>query len=118
MAENAPRWRVILAFAAVYIIWGSSYVAIARAIETIPPFLMGGTRFVVAGALLMLWARSRGTSSPTRGNWRAAIITGALLFLIANGAVVWAEQYVPSGITALLNAMIPLWVVLIDWLRF
>lgn len=113
-----PRWRLLLAFAAVYIIWGSSYLGIAFAIETIPPFLMGAARFVVAGTILMFWAISRGAPLPTRGNWRAAIITGALLFLVANGAVAWAEQYVPTGIAALLNAMIPLWVVMIDWLHY
>jgi len=118
MVENVPRWRLVLAFAILYIVWGTSYVAIARAIETIPPFLMGGTRFVIAGILLMLWARSRGAPLPTQRNWRAATLTGALLFLVANGAVVWAEQFVSSGVTALLNAVIPLWIVLIDWLRY
>lgn len=115
---GVTRWRLVLAFAAVYIIWGSSYLGIAFAIETIPPFLMGAARFVVAGVILMFWAISRGAPLPTRGNWRAAIITGALLFLVANGAVAWAEQYVPTGIAALLNAMIPLWVVMIDWLHY
>lgn len=108
--------RVILAFAAVYLIWGSTYLAIRFAIETLPPFLMAGARFLVAGTILYLWARRR-HPAPSRTNWRAAALIGALLLLIGNGGVVWAEQRIPSGLAALLVAVEPLWVVLLVWAR-
>src|SRR5213595_2071506 len=91
------RANVIAAFAAVYVIWGSTYLAIRYAVMTIPPFLMGGTRFVIAGALLYAWTRLRGATAPTRAQWRAALITGLLLLVGGNGAVIWAEQHVASG---------------------
>lgn len=109
--------RLIIAFAAVYIVWGSTYLAIRWAIDTMPTFLMAGTRFVVAGAILYVWGRLRGGPKPTLANWRDATIIGGLLLLGGNGGVVWAEQYVPSGLTALVVATEPLWVVLLDWLR-
>ncbi len=109
--------RLIIAFAAVYIIWGSTYLAIRWAIDTMPTFLMAGTRFVVAGAILYVWGRLRGGPKPTAANWRDAAIIGTLLLLGGNGGVVWAEQYVPSGLTALIVATEPLWVVLLDWAR-
>lgn len=111
------RWRVLLAFAIVYLVWGSSYLVIRFGLETLPPFLMAGVRFSLAGALLLAWARRRGGARPTAVNWRAALVGGALMFLVANGGVVWAEQHVPSSIAALMSATIPLWMVLIDWLR-
>jgi len=109
--------RLLLAFAAVYLIWGSTYLAIRWAIDTIPPFLMAGGRYVAAGAILYLWSRLRGGPTPTRRHWRDAAIVGALLLMGGNGGVVWAEQTVPSGLAALLVALEPMWVVLIDWLR-
>jgi drug/metabolite transporter (DMT)-like permease len=111
------RAKVGTAFAAVYLIWGSTYLAIRFAIETIPPFLMAGARFLIAGALLFVWVRSRGAPKPTRSQWIAALVVGGLLLAGGNGGVVWAEQRVPSGITALLVATVPLWMVLLDWLR-
>jgi drug/metabolite transporter (DMT)-like permease len=109
--------RLLVAFAAVYLIWGSTYLGIRWAIETMPTFLMAGTRFLVAGAILYAWGRLRGGPKPTAANWRDATIIGALLLLGGNGLVVWAEQYVPSGLTALVVGTEPLWVVLLDWLR-
>lgn len=110
-----PRSRVLLAFAAVYIVWGSTYLAIRYAVETIPPFLMSGARFLVSGAILYGWARVRAQPAPTRAQWGAAAITGALMLCFGNGAVGWAEQRVPSGLTALLVAVVPIWMVLLDW---
>lgn len=111
------RIRLIAAFAAVYIIWGSTYLAIRFAVETLPPLLMAGARFAVAGAILLLWSRLRNrTAGPTRLDWRTGFVSGALLLLGGNGGVVWAEQRVPSGIAALLVAVVPLWMVLLDWL--
>src|SRR5512145_2037864 len=92
------KLRLIVAFACVYLIWGSTYLAIRIAIETIPPFLMAGARFVVAGAILLAWARLRGASWPRPVEWRTAAIVGALLLIGGNGGVVWAEQTVPSSL--------------------
>jgi drug/metabolite transporter (DMT)-like permease len=112
------RGRLIAAFAAVYLVWGSTYLAIRFAVETLPPLLMAGARFVLAGAIVLAWARLRERSpAPSRMDWRTGIISGALLLLGGNGAVAWAEQRVPSGIAALLVAIVPLWMVLIEWLR-
>jgi drug/metabolite transporter (DMT)-like permease len=117
LPAKPPRWRVVTAFAAVYLIWGSTYLAIRIAIETMPPFLMAGVRFLIAGALLYAWIRWRGTPRPARSHWLAATLVGGLLLLGGNGGVVWAEQRVPSGLTALLIATVPLWMVLLNWLR-
>ena len=114
---HASRAQIIAAFASIYTVWGSTYLAISYAVETIPPFLMGGIRFVVSGALLYLWARSRGAPRPTLLHWRNAVIAGGFLLLGGNGAVVWAEQFVPSGLTALLVSILPFWLVIIEWVR-
>ncbi len=112
-----PRLTLAAAFAAVYVIWGSTYLAIRFSIETIPPFLMGGTRFLIAGAVMYGFVRMRGAPKPAGRHWVAASIVGGLLLLGGNGSVVWAEQRVPSGLAALLVATEPLWVVMIDWAR-
>ncbi|HEX6600681.1 MAG TPA: EamA family transporter [Gemmatimonadaceae bacterium] len=112
------RTRLLAAFAAVYVIWGSTYLAIRFAVETLPPLLMAGARFTIAGLLLLLWSRLvQHAERPSRTDWRTGLMSGALLLLGGNGAVVWAETRVPSGIAALLVAVVPLWMVLLDWLR-
>jgi len=111
------RWLLVAAFAAIYLLWGSTYIAIRFAVEVIPPFAMSGTRFVVAGLLLMLWARAQGAPWPTRLNWRTAIIAAVMLFVLNNGALVWAARFVPSGTLALIVGATPLWMVLLDWWR-
>ncbi len=116
--QQASRSRLIAAFAAVYVVWGSTYLAIRFGVETIPPFMMAGMRFVFAGIALYAWARFRGALPPTRIEWRSAAIIGTLLLFVGNGGVTWAEQRVPSGITALLVATVPMWIVLIDWLWY
>jgi drug/metabolite transporter (DMT)-like permease len=116
-AEHPSTARLVAAFGAVYVIWGSTYLAIRIAIETIPPFTMAAVRFLLAGALLYPWVRiRRGGPPPTAVHWRSTVLLGALLFLGGNGAVVWAEMSVPSGLVALLVGMLPLWMVLVDWL--
>ncbi|HMG71664.1 MAG TPA: EamA family transporter, partial [Gemmatimonadaceae bacterium] len=115
--SHASRAQIIAAFASIYLVWGSTYLAIRYAIETIPPFIMGGIRFLVSGALLYLWARSRGAPRPTRLYWRNAVIAGGFLLVGGNGAVMWAEQVVPSGLTALLVSILPFWLVIIEWVR-
>ncbi|HSH44801.1 MAG TPA: EamA family transporter, partial [Longimicrobiales bacterium] len=108
---------VLAAFAAVYLIWGSTYLAILFAIETIPPFLMAGVRFLTAGAVLFGWLRWKGEPWPRREAWAAAAVIGTLLILAGNGSVTWAEQRVPSGVAALLVATVPLWMVVLEALR-
>lgn len=108
--------KLLAAFAAVWFIWGSTYLFINFALETVPPFLMAAIRLGSAGLILYAWARLKDGAKPTRENWQACLITGALFFLCGNGAVVWAQQYVPSGIAALLVAIVPLFVVLLQWL--
>ncbi len=115
--QPAGRAKVIAAFAIVYVIWGSTYLAILYAIQTLPPFLMASFRFLVAGVLLFAWARSRGLDPPTRPQWAGCAVAGLLMLMAGNGAVVWAEQRVPSGVAALLVAIVPCWMVLIEWLR-
>jgi drug/metabolite transporter (DMT)-like permease len=114
---RAPFFKVALALGAVYVIWGSTYLGIRFAIETIPPFLMAGCRYLMAGALLYGWARFRGAPRPSLLHWRSAVVIGAFLLLGGNGGVVWAEQRVDSGLAALLISTEPLWIVLIFWLR-
>lgn len=113
------RSRVILvaAFAAVYVIWGSTYLAIKYAIETLPTFLMAGVRFTIAGAVLYCWARMTSDyERPTRKQWRSSFIIGALLLGIGNGGVVFAEHYITSSLAALLVATTPFWIVLLSWM--
>ncbi len=110
-----PRSKLIAAFAAIYIIWGSTYLGIRFVVETMPPFLTSGGRFLIAGSILCLWSWFRDGERPTRLHWRNAAIVGALLLLGGNGGVSWALQFIPSGVAALLVA-IP-WLVLLDWAR-
>jgi drug/metabolite transporter (DMT)-like permease len=114
---GAPRARIALAFAAIYLVWGSTYLAIRYAIESIPPFFMAGTRFVVAGAVLYAWSRLTGAERPSRAAWMATAVTGILMLAVGNGAVTWSEQRIPSGIAALLVASVALWMVLLEFLR-
>jgi drug/metabolite transporter (DMT)-like permease len=113
IASHPSRLRVLLAFAAIYTIWGSTYLAIKVSVETIPPFLMAGGRFLIAGGLLYVLARLRGAERPTREHWKNAALVGSLLFLAGNGALSWAELHVPSGLAALLLSIIPLWMVML-----
>jgi drug/metabolite transporter (DMT)-like permease len=115
--QKASAMKVALALATVYVIWGSTYLAIRFAIETLPPFWMAGVRFLVSGVLLYAWARWRGAARPSRVHWRSAALIGGLLLLGGNGGVVWAEQRVDSGLAALLVSTVPLWMVLFEWLR-
>jgi drug/metabolite transporter (DMT)-like permease len=115
---------IVAALGVVYVVWGSTYLGIAYAIETLPPFLMAGTRFLVAGAILYAAARLVGGSAPgasvrpDRTQWGFAALTGVLMLGVGNGGVSWAQQTVPSGIAAIVIASIPLWVVLLDRLFF
>ena len=111
------RTKIWLALVSLYLVWGSTYLAIRFAVETIPPFLMAGTRFLISGVILYAWRRAAGDPAPSRRQWRSAVIVGLLLLVGGNGLVSWAEQHVASGIAALMVASIPLWMVLIEALR-
>src|SRR6516165_9891327 len=109
MAEAShPRaWKVLLAFAIIYFVWGSTFLAIRIGVREVPPFLLAGLRFLIAGAALYLWMRARGTPSPTPREWRAASLLSVLMFVLDYGLLFWAEQRVPSGIAAVMLATIP-----------
>jgi drug/metabolite transporter (DMT)-like permease len=108
---------VLIAFAAVYIVWGSTYLAIRVGIESFPPFVLAGLRHLCVGLILYPIFRRKTGIRPSAGHWRTALVTGFLLLCVGNGGVSWAEQSVPSGVTALLVATVSLWLVILDWLR-
>jgi drug/metabolite transporter (DMT)-like permease len=111
-----PRVRIVLGFLAIYLIWGSTYLGIRYAIETLPPFLMASSRWIVPGLAFIAWARMREKApSPTAEHWRTTAIIGIFLLVGGNGIVSWSEQWVPSGWAALLIATVPLWMALLQW---
>jgi drug/metabolite transporter (DMT)-like permease len=118
-STKAPsRFAVASAFAILYVVWGSTYLAILFAIETLPPFLMASLRFFIAGTLLYGWSRVvSGAAAPSLPQWRAAAVVGVLLLVGGNGLVVWSEQRIASGVAALLVGTVPCFMVLLDWLR-
>jgi drug/metabolite transporter (DMT)-like permease len=111
------KTKVWIALLALYIVWGSTYLAIRFSVETIPPFLHASLRFLISGAILYIWRRAAGDPAPTTGNWKSTAIVGAALLLGGNGLVAWAEQTVPSGIAALLITTSPFWLVLFESMR-
>ena len=111
------RWKIVLAFLAVYLCWGMTYLAMRIAVRDIPPHLMSGARFLVAGLVLYLWTRRRGDPKPTAIQWRSVTMIGAFLLLGGNATVAWAEQQVPSGLAAVLIAVAPIWMVAFEWAR-
>jgi drug/metabolite transporter (DMT)-like permease len=115
--QPSTALKLVAAFAAVYIIWGSTYLAIRFAIETMPPLTMAGVRFTLAGAVLYLWLRARGGRRPTAADWRFAAVVGALMLLGGNGSLSWAEQVIPSGVAALIVATVPIFMVALEALR-
>ena len=114
-AERPGTTAIVVAFAAIYLIWGSTYLAIRFAVETLPPFLMLFARFFTAGVLMYVFLRLRGEPRPTAREWAGAAIVGGLLLLGGTGAVGWAEQWIPSGLAALIVAIVPVWMVVLDW---
>ena len=110
--------RVLLAFAGIYLIWGTTYLAIAVAIQTIPPFVSGAFRFLLAGLLMYAWLRSREANVFARVDLPMAALCGVLLSGIGNGFVVWAQQGIPSGVAALIFTFVPVLVLILDWMLF
>ncbi|MEP7126698.1 MAG: drug/metabolite exporter YedA [Byssovorax sp.] len=113
-APSPARWLIAAALIAVYVIWGSTYLVMRVALETIPPFMMGGSRFLIAGALLFAFLRLRGAPSPSRVEWIACAKVGVLLLVIGNGFVAYAEQRVSSSVAAMVVATMPLWMALLS----
>lgn len=111
---RASALAIWSALVAVYLIWGSTYLAIRFTVETLPPFLSAAARFIVSGAFLYVWRRVAGDSKPAPMQWRNAAIVGIFLLVGGNGGVVWASQFIPSSLTALLVATVPLWMVAMD----
>jgi drug/metabolite transporter (DMT)-like permease len=111
------KTKIWIALLALYIVWGSTYLAIRFAVETIPPFLHASLRFLISGAILYIWRRMAGDEAPAWSNWKATAIVGAALLLGGNGLVAWAEQTVPSGIAALMISTSPFWLVLFEAFR-
>ena len=114
---RASRFAIWSALAVVYLVWGSTYLAIRFAVETTPPFLSAAGRFIISGACLYGWRRLAGDPTPTQTEWRNAAIVGIFLLVGGNGGVVWAAQFIPSSLSALLVATVPLWMVIMDALR-
>lgn len=108
---------LLASFAAVYILWGSTYLAIRIGVESFPPLLLAGLRHLTVGLVFYPYFRHATDEKPTLAQWGTAVITGVLLLAMGNGTVSWSEKFVPSGIAALLVATVSLWMVLIDWLR-
>lgn len=116
-AQTGGATILLVAFAAVYLIWGSTYLAIRVGVESFPPLLLAGSRHLAFGLMFYPLLRWKTGIRPTLAHWRTATFTGLLLLLVGNGGVCVAEQSVPSGVAALLVATVSLWMVLVDWLR-
>ena len=114
---HASALGIWSALSVVYLIWGSTYLAIRFTVETTPPFLSAAARFIISGAFLYLWRRAAGDPTPTLTQWRNAAVIGIFLLVGGNGGVVWAAQFIPSSLSALLVATVPLWMILINTLR-
>src|SRR6266851_2053160 len=114
-ATSKPRtWKVLLAFAIIYFVWGSTFLAIRVGVREVPPFLLAGMRFFVAGIVLYIWMRASGTASTTRREWASATLLAVLIFVLDYGLLFWAEQRVPSGIAAVMMATIPAFMALAE----
>jgi drug/metabolite transporter (DMT)-like permease len=114
-AASSPRaWKVLLAFAIIYFVWGSTFLAIRVGVREVPPFLLAAMRFVVAGIVLYGWMRARGTPSPSAREWSAATFLAVLIFVLDYGLLFWAERRVPSGIAAVMMATIPVFMAIAE----
>ena len=113
-AARPPSWKIVLAFAIIYFVWGSTFLAIRVGVHEVPPFLLAALRFFVSGIVLYGWLRLKGTPPPTRRQWAGATLLGTLIFLVDYGCLFWAEQRVPSGIAAVVLATIPVFITLLE----
>jgi len=113
-SSHPAKWKVLLAFGIIYFVWGSTFLAIRVGVREVPPFLLAGMRFVVAGFALYAWLRVKGTPSPTKREWGSATLLAVLIFVLDYGLLFWAEQKVPSGIAAVMMATIPAFMAIAD----
>lgn len=111
-SPHRPTWKVLLAFGIIYFVWGSTFLAIRVGVREVPPFLLAGIRFVIAGGVLYGWMRLKGAPAPTGREWRSAILLAVMIFVLDYGLLFWAEQRVPSGIAAVMMATIPVFMAL------
>lgn len=116
-SREKMKTKIWLALLALYIVWGSTYLGIKVAIETIPPFFQAGIRFFVSGLILLIWQRAAGQEFPTRRQWISTAVIGNLLLLGGNGLVSWAEQFIPSGVAAIIIGSIPMFLVIAEAIR-
>ena len=116
--DSASKLYLILSYFAVYVIWGASYLGIKIALETVPMFFVGASRFTISGIFLIGYALRRGCSKPTAANLKNAIMSGLFSFFVAIGLQTWAQKFLPSSIVALILSLMPIWFILIDWLLF
>jgi drug/metabolite transporter (DMT)-like permease len=114
LAPRPRRWKILLAFAVIYFVWGSTFLAIRVGVREVPPFLLAGIRFFAAGIILYIWMRASGTASPTRREWASASVLAVLIFVLDYGLLFWAERRVPSGIAAVMMATIPAFMALAE----
>jgi drug/metabolite transporter (DMT)-like permease len=113
-SDRPARWKILLAFSMIYFVWGSTYLAIRVGVREMPPFLMAGMRFTAAGLVMFAWMRFSGTPSPTWKEWKGVTLLGTLMFLLDYACLFWAEQRIPSGITAVILGMIPVCITLLE----
>ncbi len=116
-AHRSYRLKFILSYSSVCLIWGSTYLAVRFALETLPIFTMGGIRFIIAGAILFVWTRLSGAVLPNRQQFGSATVVGLLLIMGGNAGTMMAVKFVPTGVAALIATTLPMWTVLFDWLR-
>ena len=111
-SEHRPAWKTLLAFAIIYLVWGTTFLAIRIGVHEVPPFLLAAMRFLIAGGVLYVWMTAKGEPSPTARQWMSASAIAILIFVLDYGVLFWAEQRVPSGVTAVMMATIPVFMAL------
>jgi drug/metabolite transporter (DMT)-like permease len=109
-----PSWKILFAFSMIYFVWGSTFLAIRVGVHEVPPFVLAAVRFFTAGLVMYAWLRVKGTPAPSRREWISASGLGALIFLLDYGCLFWAEQRIPSGVTAVILATIPVCIALLE----
>jgi len=112
--NRPPIWQTLLAFATIYLVWGSTFLAIRIGVHEVPPFLLAALRFLLAGGAMVVWLRVRGVAAPTPREWRSSFLLAMLIFLSNYGLVFWAETRIPSGVTAVMQATIPAFIALAE----
>ena len=116
-AAAPAKFARLFAYAAIYFLWGASFLAIREIVATVPPLLAAGFRFLTAGLILFLWSATAGAPLPTLRQWRSALLLGIGMFAFNYGPLFWAEQRVASGIAAIVSALIPVWIAAFEWIR-